>query len=143
MATFKSDLAEGQSAKGDNRVDGRLLSGKLRNANATITIVGTEVTNDVIDLVDLPEDALIDWSQSFAVAQGAAGTTFTMNIGTATSPNLVTGVNCATNGKKSFGAIGQLDLPEGENKLQALVTAASGLNADAKIRVCLAYIDRS
>ena len=41
MATFKSDLATGQTAKGDNRIDGRLLAGKVRQSNATVTLAGT------------------------------------------------------------------------------------------------------
>ena len=79
MATFKSNLATTQTQNGDNRVDGRLLAGKVRQCNATITVAGTEATSDVIEVVTLPTGALINLAESYIVTE-ALGTTFTVGV---------------------------------------------------------------
>ena len=142
MATFKSDLATGQTAKGDNRVDGRLLAGKVRQSNATVTLAGTEVADDVIELVTIPSDALLDLSQSFVVAE-SAGTTFTCKLGTPSSDALATGLDFSSAGVVQMGVNTLYTVPAGEEKIILTVTAASGVDAGKKLRVCLSFIDRN
>ena len=51
MATFKSDIYTTQSAvNSNNRADGRLVAGKVRQATASYTLINTESAADTINL---------------------------------------------------------------------------------------------
>lgn len=143
MATFQSDLATGQSYKGDSRIDGRLLSGKVRQANATVTLVGTETTGDTIEVVTLPQGALINLSESYIVTE-SLGTTFTCDLGYAGSGDINSGLDLSSAGKVSLvdaGALSAVDA--GEEKIELTVTSAAGTVAAATARVVITYIDRN
>lgn len=143
MATFKSDLAEGQSRKGDNRVDGRLLAGKVRQANATVTLVGTEATGDTIEVVTLPTGALINLSESYIVTE-SLGTTFTCDLGYAGSGDINSGIDLSSAGKVSLVDSGSLSAVDaGEEKIELTVTSAAGTVAAATARVVISFIDRN
>ena len=143
MATFKSDLAEGQSAKGDNRVDGRLLAGKVRQVNATVTLAGTETTGDTIEVVTLPTGALINLSESYIVTE-SLGTTFTCDLGFGGSGDINSGIDLSSAGKVSLvdgGVLAAVDA--GEEKIELTVTSAAGTVAAATARVVITFIDRN
>lgn len=141
MATFKSDIAAATSGKGDNRVDGRLGSGKLRNLNATVTLAGSEVGGDNIELADVPTGSIIDLAQSFIVAENP-GTTFEVILRKGDLTNLTTDIVLSAGGKVDVDTDGGLvTIGAGEESLDLLVTSAAGLTADASIRVCLAFVD--
>ena len=144
MATFQSDLSAGQSAKVDNRVDGRLLSGKVRQANATVTVVGTEVSGDIIEVVTLPTGALINLAESYIITE-ALGGTFTCNLGTENAATaLATGLVLASAAKVDVDADGGLySVPAGEEKIVLTSTTLATVTAGKTARVCITYIDRN
>ena len=146
MATFNSDIYTTQSAAtGDNRADGRLLSGKLRVANATVTWAGTEAATDVINLVELPTGCLIDASRSFVQAENP-GTALVVDIGFASDVDALspTPLTLSSGGKVAFdeaGASALVSVASGDELIFATVNTATSLTADQVIRVSIAYVD--
>lgn len=144
MATFQSDLAAGAAAKGDNRVDGRLLSGKVRQINATVTLDGAETGGDSIELADLPAGAILDLASSFIVPNQSVGTALEVIL-KRPSQNLTTDI--VLTGQTSKVDVdaggGLIEIPAGEESLSLLVTTGTSVAAGAKLRVCLQFIDRN
>ena len=142
MATFKSNLATTQSQNGDNRVDGRLLAGKVRQCNATVTVDVAEVTGDIIEVVTLPTGALINLAESYIITE-ALGTTFTCNLGTENAATaLATGLILASAAKVDVDADGGLyAVPAGEEKIVLTSTTLASVTAGKTARVVLTYID--
>lgn len=144
MATFKSDLAEGQSQKGDNRVDGRLLAGKVRQVNATITLDGAETGGDLIEIADLPTGSLLDLGSSFITPNQSVGTALEVIL-KRPSQNLTTDIvlTGATEAVAVDASGGIVEIPAGEESLSLSVTTGTSVAAGAKLRVCLQFIDRN
>lgn len=146
MATFNSDIYTTQSAAtGDNRADGRLLSGKLRVANATVTLAGTEAGSDVINLVELPTGCLIDASRSFVQAENP-GDALVVDIGFASDVDALspTPLTLSAGGKVAFdeaGASALVSVASGDELIFATVNTATSLTAAQVIRVSIAYVD--
>lgn len=142
MATFQSDLATGQFAKGDNRIDGRLLAGKVRQCNAEVTLTGTEAASDEVQLVVLPKGAIIDLENSFVSPASSVGTALKVRIVSPLqnlSPELT--LTGATSAVKAGN--GLVELAEGDEAITLEITAATATTADVKVRVCLQYINRN
>ena len=144
MATFKSDLAEGQTRKGDNRVDGRLLAGKVRQSNAVITVPAGLTAGDIVEVVTLPTGALINLAESYVVTESLGGT-FTATIETeGGSADLASGINLASAGKVDFDADGGLfEVPAGQEKVALIVDTSASVVTDATARVVITFIDRN
>jgi len=143
MATYQSDLAAGQSAKGDSRIDGRLLSGKVRQVNATVTLVGTETGGDTIEVVELPQGALINRAESYIVTE-SLGSTFTCDLGFGGSGDINSGIDLSSAATVALVDSGALFAVEaGQEKIALTVTSAAGTVADATARVVITYIDRN
>ena len=142
MPTFKSNLATTQSQNGDNRVDGRLLAGKVRQCNATVTVDGAEVDNDIIEIVTLPTGALINLAESYIITEDLGGT-FTCNLGTSGAPTaLATGLSLATAAKVDVDADGGLyAVPAGDEKIVLTATTLATVTAGNTARVVITYID--
>lgn len=141
MATFKSNLATTQSQNGDNRVDGRLLAGKVRQCNATITVAGTEVTNDVIEVVTLPTGALINLAESYIVTEDL-GTTFTVGVDTSGGGALAASLDLSSAGKVDFDADGGLyTVAAGDELIVINCTSIGSPTADQTARVVITYVD--
>jgi len=144
MATFQSDLAAGQSAKGDSRIDGRLLSGKVRQSNASLTVPAGLTAGDIIEVVTLPQGALINLAESYVVTE-SLGSTLTATIeceGSASA--LANSIDLSSAGKVDFDADGGLYTVEGgSEKVSLIVDTSAGTVADATARVVITYIDRN
>ena len=148
MATFKSDIYTTQSAAtGDNRADGRLLSGKVRQAVATVTLAGSEVAADIINLVELPQGALIDASQSFVQAENP-GTALVVDAGVPSASDALSASLALSAGGKVFFNTSADEVPlyevaAGDELVSFTVDTATSLNAGAKLRVVITFIDRN
>ena len=136
MATTKSDIYTIQSqATGDNRADGRLLSGKVRQAQATVTFVGDEDANSaLISLVELPKGAIVDPSQSYLLHE-ACGTGVTVDVGFGSDPNGKTFLDTVT--------IAPVTIADGDEVIQIDITAATTVvTAAAELRAVITFVDR-
>ena len=148
MATTKSDIYEIQSqATGDNRADGRLLSGKVRQAQATVTFAGDEDENSaLISLVELPKGAIVDPSQSYLLHE-ACGTGVTVDVGFSSDPNGLTAssLDLSSAGKTFFDTvtIAPVTIADGDEVIQIDITAASTVvTAAAELRAVITFVDR-
>lgn len=144
MATFKSDLAEGQSQKGDNRVDGRLLAGKVRQSNAVITVPAGFTAGDIVEVVTLPTGALVNIAESYVVTE-SLGTTLTATIKCeGAGSSLASSIDLSSAGKVDFDADGGLySVASGEEKINLVVDTSAGTVTDATARVVISFIDRN
>lgn len=99
MATFYSDIATKQNdPKMGNRPDGIDVNGGVRAAVVTYTMVGTEATNDVINLVKLPAGASVI-AEQITVSGNAPASTFAADIGDEDDPDrYVDGLGIASSG---------------------------------------------
>jgi len=146
MATLKSDIYTTQSATtGDNRADGRLLAGKVRQANATITL-SDEASGNSIALVQLPSGCLIDPAQSFVQCEDPATTAFSVEIGVPSDTDALTpaDLDLKDGGKVFFDtALGAplYAVAAGDEVVSMLCNTITGITVGADIRVCITYID--
>ena len=77
MATFNSAQYTKQAdGKLSNRVEGNLVTGDIRVAEATYTTAGTEAANDLVNVITLPVGAVV-LSELCRYAYEAAGGTGT------------------------------------------------------------------
>tara|TARA_R110000803_G_scaffold100274_7_gene168413 strand:+ start:543 stop:992 length:450 start_codon:yes stop_codon:yes gene_type:complete len=148
MATTKSDIYTIQSqATGDNRADGRLLSGKVRQAQATVTFVGDEDANSaLISLVELPKGAIVDPSQSYLLHE-ACGTGVTVDVGFGSDPNGLTAstLDLSSAGKTFLDTvtIAPVTIADGDEVIQIDITAATTVvTAAAELRAVITFVDR-
>jgi len=149
MATFKSDIYTTQSATGtgDNRVDGRLLAGKVRQATATVTVDGALAAADVISLVQLPKGALVDPSQSF-IQLANPGTALVADIGVASDANALTpsALTLSAGGKVFFNTAADAPLytvAEGDEVVSITVNTATSITGGTQLRAVVTFIDRN
>lgn len=147
MATLKSDIYTTQTATGDNRADGRLLSGKVRQANATITL-SDEASGNSIALVELPKGCLIDPAQSFVQCEDPATTAFSVEIGVPSDTDALTpaDLDLSSGGKVFFDtALGAplYEVAEGDEVVSMLCNTITDITVGADIRVCITFIDRN
>lgn len=147
MATLKSDIYATQSATGtgDNRVDGRLLAGKVRQANATITL-SDEASGDSIALVQLPAGCLIDPAQSFVQCEDPATTAFSVEIGVPSDTDALTpaDLDLKDGGKVFFDTtLGSplYAVASGDEVVSMLCNTITAITVGADVRVCITYID--
>tara|TARA_R110000796_G_scaffold98536_1_gene206021 strand:- start:207 stop:656 length:450 start_codon:yes stop_codon:yes gene_type:complete len=147
MATLKSDIYATQSATGtgDNRVDGRLLAGKVRQANATITL-SDEASGNSIALVQLPTGCLIDPAQSFVQCEDPATTAFLVEIGVPSDTDALTpaDLDIKDGGKVFFDtALGAplYAVAAGDEVVSMLCNTITAITVGADVRVCITYID--
>ena len=146
MATTKSDIYTIQSqATGDNRADGRLLSGKVRQAQATVVLAGDEDTDTFISLVELPKGAIVDPSQSYIIHE-AMGTTITVDLGFSSDPNGLTAspLDLSSAGKTFLDTvtIAPVTIADGDEVILIDIATAASLNAAAEMRVVITFVDR-
>jgi hypothetical protein len=146
MATLKSDIYTLQTAtQGDNRADGRLLSGKVRQANATITL-SDEASGNSIALVELPTGSLIDPSQSFIQCEDPATTAFLVEVGVPSDTDALTpaDLDIKDGGKIFFDtALGAplYAVASGDEVVSMLCNTITDITVGAVIRVCITYVD--
>ena len=148
MPTTKSDIYTTQSAAtGDNRADGRLLSGKVRQAQAVITLLTGETDAHVYNLVELPKGALIDPSQSFVQAENPAGT-LVADIGVPSDPDALTAaaLTLSSGGKVFFNTsvdeVPLYEVADGDELVSLTANTLTTPTNGAQIRVCITYVDR-
>lgn len=149
MATFKSDIYTTQSAvTGDNRADGRLLSGKVRQAVATVTIATGQTSNDVFNLVELPQGALVDPSQSFVQAEAPAAA-LVADIGVPSDADALTAspLTLTSGGKVFFNTstdeVPLYEVAAGDELVSLTANTLTTPTDGAKIRVVITFIDRN
>ena len=149
MATTKSDIYSVQSATGtgDNRADGRLLSGKVRQAHATVTLAGDEADAAVISFVELPKGAIVDPSQSYIMHEDLGGT-ISADVGFASDPDGLTlngALDLASAGKTFLDAVSvaPVTIAEGDEVLTLTLVTSTTPTADAKARAVITFIDRN
>jgi len=142
MATFQSDLAAGQSAKGDNRIDGRLLAGKVRQCNSVITVPAGLTAGDIIELVTLPAGALVNLADSYVVTE-SLGSTLTATIESeGGTGDFASGIDLASAGKVDFDTDGGLyEVPAGQEKIAFIVDTSASVAVGATARVVITYVD--
>ena len=148
MATTKSDIYTTQSlATGDNRADGRLLSGKVRQVQATVVLDGTEATNGTIDIVELPKGAIVDPSQSYILHESCATTAFDVDLGFASDADGLTlnGVLDLSGAGKTFFdtvTIAPVTIADGDEVITANLDLVTTPTAAAEFRVVITFVDR-
>jgi hypothetical protein len=144
MATFKSDLAEGQSAKGDNRVDGRLLAGKVRQSNAVITVPAGFTAGDIVEVVTLPTGALINIADSYVVTESLGATLTASLVCEGAGSAFSNSIDLSSAGKVDFDADGGLYTVEaGQEKVNLVVDTSATVVVGATARVVISFIDRN
>jgi hypothetical protein len=144
MATFQSDLATGQSYKGDSRIDGRLLSGKVRQCNAVVTVPAGLTTSDVVEVVTLPQGSLINLAECYVVTE-SLGSTLTATLACeGAGSDLASSIDLSSAGKVDFDADGGLyTVAAGEEKVSMTIDSAASAVVGATARVVITYIDRN
>jgi len=150
MATTKSDVYTIQTqATGDNRADGRLLSGKVRQAQAVVTLDGDEAAG-VIDIIELPKGAIVDASQSYVISEVLTDGNFPIDLGFASDANgltLAAPIEISGGGKVFFDttvtAADLTTIADGDEVISATVGTVTGTQvANATFRVVITFVDR-
>jgi len=147
MATYKSDIYTLQSQEtGDNRADGRLLSGKVRQATATVTLDSGFADTELINLVELPKGALVDPSSSF-IQLADPGTTMVVDVGVPSDSNALTPANLtlSAGGKVFFDQVDDAPLYEvadGDELVSIIAVGAQTVTGATQLRAVITFIDR-
>ncbi len=142
MATFKSTTKTAQDAAaakaGSYISDARHISGRLRFAQAVLTVPAGTAAADILKLIDLPAGASIIPALSCVVVANAAGAG-TLSIGTAADTDAIcAGLDVSTTGKKELGSLVPSVLLTERTTIQA-VLAGAGLTEDAVVYFNFAY----
>lgn len=146
MATFKSDIYTTQSAvNSNNRADGRLVAGKVRQATASYTLINTESAADTINLVELPTGCLIDPSRSFLQVENP-GTTLTVDVGFPSNTDSLTPTILTVSAGGKFmldeaGAASLVTVAAGDELISITVVSEASLTAGQVIRAVITYVD--
>jgi len=150
MANLKSDIYTTQSAStGDNRADGRLLSGKVRQVNAVVTLAGDEVATNEFTLVELPKGALVDPAQSYVVSETLTDGNFPIDIGFSSDADGLTlggEIEVSAAGKVFFDttAADLVTIADGDEVITATLGTVTGTQvAAATFRAVITFIDRN
>lgn len=150
MATTYSDIANNQnSANFYDRPEGQDVSADLQVANVLYTLVGTEVADDLFNLVKLPRGARLVTGLSHVEAENP-GTALVIDIGdtdsTADEDRYSDGLTLSAGGHFGFSAGGTVAAAEttphtleSDCWIQAKVKTATSLIAAAKLRFTIAY----
>jgi hypothetical protein len=150
MATTKSDIYTIQSqATGDNRADGRLLSGKVRQAQAVVTLDGDEAAG-VIDIIELPKGAIVDPSQSYVISEVLTDGNFPIDLGFTSDANGLTQaapIEISGGGKVFFDTTvtgaDLVTIADGDEVISATCGTITGTQvANATFRVVITFVDR-
>jgi len=148
MATYKSDIYTIQSAAtGDNRADGRLLAGKVRQATAYVTLNSSLAATELINLVELPKGALVDPSQSF-IQLANPGTALVADVGVPSDADALTptALTLSSGGKVFFDTADDAPLyevAEGDELVSITANTATTITGDTALRAVITYIDRN
>lgn len=151
MPTFKSDLVTKRDAApksiSANTIDGDAVAGIALRTTAIYTIAGTEVANDIIELVDIPLGAVIIPQECSILAEDP-GTALVIDIGdTANDDGVADGVVLSAGGlfnavSNSAAIPADALTPRRHNsptRLFATVKTATELTAGAKLVFIIAY----
>ena len=150
MATTKSDVYTTQTqATGDNRADGRLLSGKVRQAQAVVTLDGDEAAG-VIDIIELPKGAIVDPSQSYVISEVLTDGNFPIDLGFASDADGLTPaapIEISGGGKVFFDTTvtgaDLVTIADGDEVISATCGTITGTQvANATFRVVITFVDR-
>ncbi len=148
MSDLSSDIYTTQSAStGDNRVDGRLLTGKVRQVQAVVTLAGDEVATDEFTLVELPTGALIDPAQCYIVSETLTDGNFPIDIGFASDADGLTlggEIEVSAAGKVFFDttAADLVTIASGDEVIVAVLGTVTGTQvASATFRAVITYVD--
>ena len=152
MPTTKSDIYTTQSAAtGDNRADGRLLSGKVRQAQAVVTLDGDEAaTGTVLGIIELPKGAIVDPSQSYVISEVLTDGNFPIDLGFASDADGLTPaapIEISGGGKVFFDTTvtgaDLVTIPDGDEVISATCGTITGTQvANATFRVVITFVDR-
>jgi len=127
----------------------KFITGKMRFATIPYTLVGTEAANDIINLVQLKEGAVVYPSSSRVVCEDP-GTALTIDIGFASNDDALTdGLALTTAHDLTFTAGGTataqqyvpVALAHADRLIFATVKTATALTAGAKLLFLIAYAD--
>lgn len=153
MATTKSDIYTTQTqSTGDNRADGRLLAGKVRQVNAVVTLDGDEATTGtVLGIVELPKGALVDPAQSYVVSEVLTDGNFPIDFGFASDADGLTPaapIEISGGGKVFFDTTvtgaDLVTIADGDEVISGTCGTITGTQvADATFRVVITFIDRN
>ena len=151
MATFNSDIAQSQSDAETNFAkavkDATALADHVAFAPCVITIDDTTASSDTIRLVKLPEGVRVVPHLSYVYSENP-GTSLQFTVGDAADTDRYsTAIDVSAGGDFPFSneTTGPLagykvgDDTADDRWVSATVTAASGLTADQKVVVWLAY----
>jgi hypothetical protein len=146
MATYKSDIYTIQSAAtGDNRADARLISGKVRQATATVTLDSGLAATELINLVELPTGCLIDPSRSF-IQLANPGTALVIDVGFASNADSLTptALTVSAGGKFVFDVADDAPLitvAAGDELISITANTATTITGGTELRAVITYID--
>lgn len=158
MATFYTDLTTRNNTGPTfaNRIDdARRVERALQFTDAIWTIAGTETTNDLIYVCDLPSDSIVYPENSFYYPETSPGTTLTVSIGDLVDDDRYgassvlggqTGIVQFTTATKNVaGVVTRLEVSDATSatattrQIYIKVISAATLSAGAKVHVKIAY----
>lgn len=153
MPTFNSAIYGKQNGTGASPLypKAKEANGKLRFAAVPYALAGTEVANDIINLVRLKPGAVPMPSLSRIVCEDP-GTALTLDIGFTSNPDalcdgaaLTTAHDVSFTGAASVTAVAAQYVPAelavGDEVIFATVKTATTLTANAKLLFLIAYLD--
>lgn len=160
--TYKSDIQTKNDAAltalHNGLLDGDDRNGLLLVAQATYTLTGSEVANDIIQLFKLPAGAVIIPALSSVQCSADPGTTLTLNVGdtgsvaapgfdavSADPDRYAAGIVLSAGGQIGFCSTGVPDAavnpfrPKVGNQINAVVASANTLTAAVKLIFTIVY----
>lgn len=153
MPTFNSTAYGKQIGSGASPIypEAKRTSGKLRYAVVEYALAGTEVADDIINLIRLKAGAVVVPSLSRIVCEDP-GTALTLDIGFASNADalcdgaaLTTAHDVSWTGAASVTAVAAQYVPaaiaSGDELIYATVKTATTLTAGAKLCFLIAYLD--
>lgn len=153
MPTFNTTAYGKQIGAGASPIypEAKLTSGKLRYAAIEYALAGTEIANDIINLIRLKAGAVVVPQLSRITCQDP-GTALTLDIGFASNDDalcdgaaLTTAHDVSFTGAPSVTAVAAqynpAPLAVGDELIFATVKTATTLTAGAKLCILLAYLD--
>lgn len=148
MPTFDSTIYAREGKLGAAGLkDPVLYQGKLRFAQATVTVPSTLAANDILNLVTLPAGAQVVPSQCEAICHADPGTALVLDIGTAANADLFSdGLTLSSGGVVNFTApvvpeqsTTRVKLTENTPVIATVMTATSITN-NSVITFLIAYL---
>jgi hypothetical protein len=145
---YQSNLASRTGKLGSaGLADPSLYNASIRYAQATVTVPSTLAATNILELVELPQNAQVVPSLCQAICHADPGAALVLNVGTPTTANAyANALDLSAGGIVSFTAPGvpaqstsRAKLPT-ETMVRATVTTATTITNNSTITFMIAYL---